>query len=133
MMSTLQAGKIYHFWLLYLQSTREWLNLTHKITREQSQMPTANITFYCTVYFVAELFFSNSWNQGKRQSCHRFSDDIAESPWGEEDVVSTGICLWMASILSPWPSTSSQQFLALVVTEKLTFTETSWLTLSSKP
>lgn len=58
MMSTLKAGKIYHFWFLHLQSTREWLNLTHKITREQSQMPAANITFYCTLFTLCQSYFS---------------------------------------------------------------------------
>lgn len=37
--------------------TREWLNLTHKITREQSQMPTENITFI-VLSTLWQIYFS---------------------------------------------------------------------------
>lgn len=106
-----EAGKINHLWLPYLQSTGEWLNLTHKITREQSQMPTANTTFYCTLSALWQSYFSAIVESRANADHVTHSLMTQRVTWGEEDTVSMGICLlWEDSVFSPWACSPPNQF-----------------------
>lgn len=130
-----EAGKINHLWLPYLQSTGEWLNLTHKITREQSQMPTANTTFYCTLSALWQSYFSAIVESRANADHVTHSLMTQRVTWGEEDTVSMGICLlWEDSVFSPWARSPSQPVFWLQLWLQHWFSQkASWLTLSSKP